>query len=68
VTVFREGRTFSDLYARYDDPEYGWGKYVDGVVHSHVMDCGHMDLFRPPHVAVLGQRMEQCLREAMENE
>jgi thioesterase domain-containing protein/acyl carrier protein len=67
VAVFREGRTLSDLYARYDDPEYGWGKYVDGGVHSHSIDCGHMDLFRPPHVTVLGKKMEQCLREAMEN-
>jgi amino acid adenylation domain-containing protein len=68
VTVFRESRAFSDLYARYDDLEYGWGKYVEGAVHSHLMDCGHLDLFRPPHVKILGERLEKCLRQTLKNE
>jgi len=66
VSVFRESRALSDLYARYDDPEYGWGKYVDGMIRSESIDCSHLDLFRPPHVTVLGKKMEQCLRKTME--
>ncbi len=68
VTVIREGRSLSDLYARYTDPEYGWGRYVEGNIRVHQMDCGHMDLFRPPFVEELGRVMEQCLRESIERE
>ncbi|NLH16531.1 MAG: amino acid adenylation domain-containing protein [Phycisphaerae bacterium] len=68
LTVIREGQSLSDLYARYIDPEYGWGRYVEGNIRVHQLDCGHMDLFRPPFVEELGRVMEQCLRESIEKE
>jgi thioesterase domain-containing protein len=68
VTVFREGMGFSDLYARYNDPQYGWGKYIDGIIHCILMDCSHLDLFTKPHVTILGEKIEQCLRESLEKE
>jgi amino acid adenylation domain-containing protein len=66
LSVFRESRGLSHLYARYDDPEYGWGKYVDGTIHTRSIECSHLDLFRPPHVAVLGEQLERRLQVTME--
>ncbi len=66
VTVFREGMTFSDLYARYNDPQYGWATYVDGTIDCIPMDCSHLDLFKKPNVTILGEKVEQCLRDSLE--
>lgn len=65
LTVIRENFTFSELYSRYSDPQYGWAKYVHGTIHSNSIDCAHLDLFKPPHVAVLGGILEEYVRSSL---
>jgi amino acid adenylation domain-containing protein len=65
IEVFRSAERPKWLGASFDDPQNGWGAYTYGAVHVRLLPGAHLDMMRPPGVAVLGRELRACLDEAM---
>jgi thioesterase domain-containing protein len=45
------------------DPQMGWGMRSTGGIEICEIDCGHLELLRPPFVQVVGKRLARRLQE-----
>lgn len=61
VTLFRAG---VQTPWRFLGENYGWRRYCPRLECRVIPQCDHFDLMREPHVAVLGQEIEQAIRSA----
>jgi thioesterase domain-containing protein len=47
-----------------DDPTHGWAQLAAGGVDVHEVPGQHLTLLRQPHVRVLAEKLDACLRAA----
>ena len=47
---------------RTDDPLFGWGKWATGGVEVHDVPGGHYSLLQHPHVQILAEKLEVCIK------
>jgi len=61
VTLFRASAQATEDAA---DPTLGWGALATQGVALHAIPGDHYMIVRPPHVAVLAERLSACLEAA----
>ncbi|GAB1540889.1 hypothetical protein NUACC21_35580 [Scytonema sp. NUACC21] len=44
------------------DPQFGWGNVVTGEIDVHLIPGSHLTLFEEPHVDVLAEKLQNCLK------
>gem|GEM_PF-6822539 len=67
AVLIKEQKGWDLLYANYDDPLYGWGKYIEGEIQVHSIACEHLELFNQPHVRQLGKILEHEISKSFQN-
>jgi thioesterase domain-containing protein len=50
------------------DPQMGWGTRSTAGIEICEVDCGHVELLRPPYVQVVGQKLAERLKEISERQ
>jgi hypothetical protein len=49
----------------FSDPLFGWGRHVQGAVHTFDIPGGHTSMLQDPHVGVLAAHMQACIDAAL---
>jgi thioesterase domain-containing protein/acyl carrier protein len=63
ITVFRIQK---QPYTRIRDAHLGWGKRAAGGIDVHTIPGEHNTILREPHVQVLAQKLNECIRRAQD--
>ena len=63
VVLFKAKDDFSVSY-KYDPPELGWRKFLDGELKIHEVPGGHLGILEEPHVQVVAEKLKHYLSEA----
>lgn len=62
ITLYRTEKAPEHAPADSRDPAWGWSSL--GNVEVHFVPGDHLTMLRPPHVAVLGEKLSACFAEA----
>jgi thioesterase domain-containing protein len=63
--VSQEEQAIAEYVNRLQDETLGWHKFSDEQVDIHVVPGTHLTMMQPPHVQVLAEHLQACIRGAI---
>jgi amino acid adenylation domain-containing protein len=61
VVLFKSAEVLDWTGAVFDDPLMGWGRWTKGLVETHTVPAGHLELFADGHIGNLAERLREAI-------